>query len=64
MGFAYYNLAIHEVYLCNRDNFIAQALRCLLKSLELNANNYLVQYCVAKIYLMQCSYDLAYRHVM
>jgi tetratricopeptide (TPR) repeat protein len=64
VGFAYYNLAIHEAYACNRQNFISQALSCLLKSLEINANNYLAQYCVAKIYLMEFDYDLAYKHSM
>lgn len=64
VGFAYYNLAIHEGYICNRQNFISQALSCLLKSIEINANNYLAQYCVAKIYLMEFDYDLAYKHVM
>lgn len=43
---------------------MAQALRCLQKSIEINPNNYLVQYCLAKIYLAQFNYELAYKHVM
>lgn len=56
VGFAYYNLAIHEVYACNRQAFLTQALTALLNSINLNPGNYLAQYCVAKVYLMQCDY--------
>jgi len=41
---------------------LANAKKFLIESLEINSNNYLAQYCLAKIYLMQFDYDAAYKH--
>lgn len=64
VGFAYYNLAIHQQYICNKESFLSQAQTCLLKSISINPNNYLAQYCLSKIYLHQFDYDSAYKHIM
>ena len=51
VGFAYYNLAKHEPYLEKRMVFMMKALENLKKSQNINSENYLLNYCMGKIYL-------------
>ena len=50
----------------NLPRFIttANAKKYLLQSIDINPNNYLAQYCLAKIFLMEFDYDTAYKHAM
>lgn len=64
MGFAYYNLAHNEDYLCSRDSFLSHARTNLLASAALNPHNYLVQYCLGKLEAERYEFDCAYKHVM
>ena len=64
VGFAYYNLGCNQEYLNNRHTFYKLALNCFKTSLTIIPQNYLVQYCLAKIYLSMFDYDNAYKHAM
>lgn len=64
VGYGYYNLACHEVYLENREVYLTKALENFLLAHSLNPEGYLLNYCLGKIYLQMYDYPNAYKHAM
>jgi len=62
VGFAYLELATHEVYVCNKEAFQSQALHALKASTVVNPKNYLTQYCLGKLLLRMGDLEGAYEH--
>lgn len=57
-------MASNEAYLENRQVYLAKALENFLHSYRLNHENYLISYCIGKIYLLLHDYQNAYRFAM
>lgn len=57
-------MACNEAYLENRQVYLSKALENFLYSYRLNSDNYLLNYCIGKIYLQLYDYNNAYRHAL